>query len=82
MVQLAFRDVYALQGIRWWSTLGPTRGAAAANRRCRRPAALIGSLIVTLKEKGILSSDDIRQIETNADRYFADDLKSFGGKDS
>ncbi len=42
MVQLAFRDVYALQGIRWWSTLGPTRGAAAANRRCRRPAALIG----------------------------------------
>ncbi len=38
--------------------------------------ALIGALIVTLKEKGILSDDDIRQIETNADQLFADDLRS------
>jgi len=44
--------------------------------------ALIGTLIVTLKEKGILSDDDIRQIQTNADQFFADDLRSVGGKDS
>ena len=44
--------------------------------------ALIGSLIMTLKEKGILSGDDIRKIETNADQFFADDLRSFGSKDS
>jgi hypothetical protein len=43
--------------------------------------ALIGALIVTLKEKGILSDDDIRQIETNADQFFANDLRSVGGKD-
>jgi hypothetical protein len=44
--------------------------------------ALIGALIVTLKEKGILSDDDIRQIERNADQFFANDLRSVGGKDS
>ena len=44
--------------------------------------ALIRALIVTLKEKGILSDDDIRQIQTNADQFFADDLRSVGGKDS
>ena len=45
-------------------------------------AALIGALIVMLKEKGILSDDDIRQIETNADQFFANDLRSDGDKDS
>ena len=44
--------------------------------------ALIGALIVTLKEKGILSDDDIRRIETNADQFFANDLRSVGGEDS
>jgi hypothetical protein len=44
--------------------------------------ALIGALIVALKEKGILSNDDIRQIEANADQFFANDLRSVGGKDS
>ena len=44
--------------------------------------ALIGALIVTLKEKGILSDDDIRGIETNADQFFANDLRSVGSKDS
>lgn len=42
--------------------------------------ALIGALIVTLKEKGILSDDDLQQIETNADQYFANDLRSVGGR--
>jgi len=40
--------------------------------------ALIGALIVTLKDKGILSEEDIRRIETTADQFFADDLKSSG----
>ena len=44
--------------------------------------ALIGALIVTLKEKGILSDEDIRQIERNADQFFANDLRSLGDKDS
>ncbi len=44
--------------------------------------ALVGALIVTLKEKGILSDDDIRHIERNADQIFANDLRSVGGQDS
>jgi hypothetical protein len=44
--------------------------------------ALVGALIVTLKDKGILSDDDIRHIETNADQIFANDLRSVGGQDS
>jgi hypothetical protein len=43
--------------------------------------ALIGALIVTLKDKGILGDDDIRKIKATADQFFADDLKSSGADD-
>jgi hypothetical protein len=43
--------------------------------------AMVGALIVTLKDKGILGDEDIRKIKATADQLFADDLKSSGADD-
>ncbi|MGP0032614.1 MAG: hypothetical protein ACLPVF_19185 [Acidimicrobiales bacterium] len=44
--------------------------------------ALVRALVITLEQKGVLTAHDIAQIEADADRFFAEDLRSLGAADA